>query len=130
MTTNTTPSDVADEFDIQLADAEIQPHIDAADREIERRTAEQGHEFDSEYRDELVLLLAAHRIRSTRIDEREVTSQNVGGDSASYAGAYGRGLQSTAPGQELARVSPTGFFGGATYTVTRPDIEDDEDEEG
>ena len=128
MSTNTTPSDVSGEFDIQLANTEIQPHIDAADREIERRATDQGHEFDSEYRDELVLLLAAHRIRSTRIDEREVTSQNVGGDSASYAGEYGRGLQSTAPGQELARVSPTGFFGGATYTVTRTDIEDDDEE--
>ena len=109
--------------DLELDDSDIQPYLDAAQREVDRRQDRQDVDLDDPLHDELVALLAAHRIRTLRRDEREVASQSDGDLSADYAPEFGAGLHATTPGQHAKRISPTGFFGGATYTITRDDVE-------
>jgi len=119
-----TPSDVTDRVDVELDDVTIQPYIDDANAEVERREQEQESELEAGVRDTIVAYLAAHYIRSARLDEREVESQSVDGQSATYAGQFGTGLQRTTPGEHAMRLAPTGFFGSERYTITTEDVSD------
>lgn len=119
------PANVQAVIDTALSPTDIQPYVDRAADEVDRRESEQEGALSDKRRDEIVALLAAHYIRSLRIDEREVSSQNIGGQSVTYAGDHGRDLMRTTPGEHVMRISPTGFFAGATYTVTAGDVEED-----
>ena len=120
-------ADVREIIDTSLDDVEIDPYVGRAESEVDRRAEEQGVDLDETHRDQIVEYLAAHFIRSLRVDEREPESQNVGGQSVTYAGSLGAHLERTTPGEHALRVSPTGFFSGETYTIVRDDIEDTDD---
>jgi hypothetical protein len=96
-----TANDVAEIFDTELQDSQIQRHLDVAERLVNREL--DGR--DQQEKDDVTLYLAAHFAAT---QEPRAESASVGDASVTYQGDSEMGFKSTRYGQQALMLDPTG----------------------
>jgi hypothetical protein len=96
-----TANDVAEIFDTELQDSQIQRHLDVAERLVDREL--DGR--DQQEKDDVTLYLAAHFAAT---QEPRAESASVGDASVTYQGDSEMGLKATRYGQQALMLDPTG----------------------
>ncbi len=101
----TTPSEVRQIIDTDLADAIIDAYISGA-TEVVTNVLGSDTTLSDELKRNIELWLTAHLIASTR--EQQIQKAGAGGANVTYQGMTGKGLEATLYGQQVLAMDTTG----------------------